>query len=316
MPYSFSAEESVAESFHRTSRELLGPAARALREDAPVNQARAVHAARKAIKKERALLRLTRSATPPRRRRRENAALRAAGRRLSSSRDAAVMIAALDDLSERYAGQVPHATFTALRERLHADRPIFSDLSPEGPEARAAAELEAIAERIGTWQLRRNGFTAADGGLDRTYRRGITALRRVRRQPSDENLHAWRKRAKDLWYALRLLSPVCGEIAAGQAREAHRLVDLLGDDHDLAILRRTLLRTGAQVPADFDAVIGLLDHRRGELQAQAVVAGARVYSEPPEAFRRRIRRLWRAGRDQAREERGRQPAELAEATRP
>jgi hypothetical protein len=46
-----------------------------------------VHNARKAIKKERSLLRLARGAMPSEQRRRENAALREAARRLSTARD-------------------------------------------------------------------------------------------------------------------------------------------------------------------------------------------------------------------------------------
>ena len=48
----------------------------------------AVHAARKAVKKERSLLRLARGSMPAKRRRREHAALREAARGLSAAHDA------------------------------------------------------------------------------------------------------------------------------------------------------------------------------------------------------------------------------------
>ena len=49
-------------------------------------------------------------------------ALRDAGRKLSGTRDADVMVEALDDLSERYAGQLPKRTFTAMRDSLQAQQ--------------------------------------------------------------------------------------------------------------------------------------------------------------------------------------------------
>ena len=111
-----------------------------------------------------------------------------------------------------------------------------------------------------------------------------------------ENLHDWRKRAKDLWYHLRLLKPFSPAIIGGHADEAHRLADLLGDDHDLALLRETLLGGGGEVPVDVEAVIGLIEHRRDQLQAEAMQVGERLYAERPKAFRRRMHRYWKATR--------------------
>ena len=130
-----------------------------------------------------------------------------------------------------------------------------------------------------------------------------------------EGLHAWRKRVKDLWYQERLLAAVCGPVVAGQVKDAHRLADLLGDDHDLAELREALTQGTVHAPVDLDAVVGLIDHRRDTLQAEALYVGARVYAETPAAFMRRMRLLWKAGRGQARAARMQRPVELADATR-
>ena len=112
-----------------------------------------------------------------------------------------------------------------------------------------------------------------------------------------ERLHEWRKRAKDLWYHLRMLRPLSPDIVAGQADEAHKLSDRLGDDHDLAILRGKL-QNGAvtDLPLDLGPVFELIDHRRAQLQSEAVLIGARLYAERPKDFVRRIHRYWRASR--------------------
>jgi CHAD domain-containing protein len=312
MAYRFDTDEAVGEAFARTTAEQLGSAETALRNDLESDPATAIHDARKSVKKERALLRLMRGAVRSRDRRAENAALRDAARRLSGSRDAEVIIQTLDDLAERYAGQVSHHEFAALRERLDDAHP---DGGNQTAAREAAAELAAARERIAGWALKRHGWAALEPGVARTYQRGVAAFAEARDEPSDEHLHEWRKRVKDLWYELRLMSEVSGPSVRGQAKDAHVLADLLGDDHDLAVLRDRLLGISGGVPADVDAVLGLLDHRRAQLQGQAFALGERVYAERPKAFVRRLRASWHAGRAQQREAEQRDPAELAEITR-
>jgi CHAD domain-containing protein len=169
--------------------------------------------------------------------------------------------------------------------------------------------------RIDDWQLRQGGWMALEDGVLRAYGRGRRAFVLAQQEPSLENLHAWRKRVKDLWYHQRLLAPVCGPAIRGQAKDAHRLADVLGDDHDLGVLRDMLAAGHLDVAVDLTAVIALIDHRRAELQAEAIHMGERVYVEKPKAFRRRMQRSWVAGRAVARTPFERDPAELAQATR-
>lgn len=101
----------------------------------------------------------------------------------------------------------------------------------------------------------------------------------------------------------------------GHAQDAGRLADLLGDDHDLAVLRQVLTAERLDVGVDLDAVVKLIDHRRSDLHSEAIHAGEPVYAETPTAFGRRMRRCWKAGRAAARASLKQRPAELAEATR-
>jgi CHAD domain-containing protein len=315
--YRFEPDESVPEAFVRAAAEQLADAEHDLRtgiQDDPVS---AVHSARKSLKKERSLLRLTRAAVSGTKRRRENVALRDAGRALSATRDAEVLVQTLDELSERYAGQVPEAVFGAFRERLEAGRQVAREqLTDPAVAVEVAGQLAAVRRRISKWKLGNGDWPALAGGLKRTYADGRRAFDKARSRPDTDSLHEWRKRSKDLWYELRLVGPICGQAVRGQAKEAHALADLLGDDHDLAVLRQTLTQTGAQVASDLDAVLGLLDHRRQQLQAEAMFVGERVYAESPKAFVKRIHRSWKAGRGLAEADAVHDDAtDLAQATR-
>jgi CHAD domain-containing protein len=316
MAYKFGADEPVRSAIVRCAREQLDRALSELSDGVDSDPAKAIHAARKAIKKERSLLRLARGAMPREQRRRENAALRQAARTLSAARDAEVMTASVSQLSERFAGQLPATAFDAIRAEFEARRSAH----PGGGSAsdvaeRASRALSAVHSRVDDWQLRKGGRRALESGLLRSYRRGRQALTRARAGGEMDELHAWRKRVKDLWYQERLLAPVCGPTVRGHAKELDRLADLLGDDHDLALLRRELTRTHTDVAVDLDSVVNLIDRRRTELQTEAIRIGERVYVETPKAFRRRMRGSWEAGRALAAMAQEQHPAQLAASTR-
>jgi hypothetical protein len=107
-------------------------------------------------------------------------------------------------------------------------------------------------------------------------------------------LHAWRKRAKDLWYHQRLLAPAWPDVLGAQAEAAHTLTELLGDDHDLAVLATCLSGNTPPLPpvvdADRAALLALVEHRSHELRAAATHLGHRIYAESPKAFTRRLAR--------------------------
>jgi CHAD domain-containing protein len=232
-----------------------------------------VHDARKDMKKLRALLRLVRGEIGDKVFRREADTFRDAARELSGVRDADVMLATLADLEERYEADVG-----PVRQAVEAHR-----LRTGGGGRRQAAEtaiaiLTEARGRVDDWPLERDGFEALEGGLRRTYRRGRRDWRAALEEPSDENLHEWRKRVKDLWYHCSILQESWKPVMTALADEAHELSDRLGDDHDLAVL----LDFGAE------SLEPLIDERRAELQEQAFAYGSRLYADKPKAFVRRL----------------------------
>ena len=72
------------------------------------------------------------------------------------------------------------------------------------------------------------------------------------------------------------------------------LSDGLGDDHDLAVLRVTILAA----PSDFGGASGeavaLIDAARADLRDRCHRLGARLYAESPRDLGRRVGRYWEA----------------------
>ncbi|HEV2875301.1 MAG TPA: CHAD domain-containing protein [Thermoleophilaceae bacterium] len=232
-----------------------------------------VHEARKDMKKLRALLRLVRGEVGEKVFRREAGAFRDAARELSGVRDADVMLATLADLEERYGAETG-----AVRQALEAHRLRTAGGGREQAARAATAVLREARGRVDGWPLERDGFEAVEDGLRRTYRAGRRNWRAAVRDPSTENLHEWRKRAKDLWYHCSILQETWKPVMTALADEAHELSDRLGDDHDLAVL----LDFGAE-PLEADIAA-----RRRELQEEAFAYGTRLYADKPKAFVRRI----------------------------
>jgi CHAD domain-containing protein len=160
--------------------------------------------------------------------------------------------------------------------------------------AEAREAIAAGAVRIDRWRLREDSWDLLGPGLKRGYGRGRKAMKRALADPGAENVHRWRKRAKDLWYQLRILEAAWPELLGASVGQAHALADLLGDHHDLAVLAEDLAgRPEAIEREPFQRAIG---RRQDELLSTAAALGQRLYAEKPKAFERRLHRYWRVWR--------------------
>jgi CHAD domain-containing protein len=291
------ADEYVPDGVRRIARGRIDDAHERLGAASRRELGEAVHDARKNLKRLRAGLRLTRDALGEEAYDRENTTFRMAGRRLSGARDARVLVAALDALTERFADELPDAVAAQLRARLaeeheQAEAALHED---EAAISRTRDELAEARTRTAGWTLDEDGFDALGPGLRRIYGRGRKRIRAAQRDPTDEHLHEARKRAKDLWHATQLVRPAAPKRLKKLSRRTHRLADLLGDDHDLAVLRDYIVRH-PQHFADEQSqatLLTVLDRRRRALQRRAFKLGKQVYEQSPKRFAKRVERGWR-----------------------
>ena len=247
----------------------------------------AVHEARKDMKKLRAVVRLVRDEIGGDVYRRENALFRDAGQELSSVRDADVMLETLGNVE----AELPGRAAGDLRQALAAHRIRTAAGARSQASTQVVEMLTSARRRIAHWPLDEDGFDAIAGGLERIYRRGRRDYRKARAEPTSENLHKWRKRAKDLWYHLTILRDTWRPVMEVLADEAHALSERIGDDHDLAVL---LGWADEHAPHTVEALTGPVERRREQLQAEAFAIGARLYADKPGAFMRRLERWWNA----------------------
>lgn len=297
MAYQFEADESVSDGVKRIALEQLSSVLEQLGETRVTKQDRAIHQARKGLKKLRALLRLVRTQLGKEDYHRENACFRDAGRVLSTMRDAQVRLSTLEDLTEHFADHLSTKDpFAKVHKALKADYQAARKqmLGQEDAMAKAAALIQAAQTRIETWPLKECDWSDLSKGLKRIYKQGNQGFIATLEHPSSENFHNWRKRGKDLWYHLRLLRPIWPEVMKPLASQAKQLGDALGDDHDLAVLQQTLLKEPEQYgdPNDLEMLLALIDQRQSQLQLTAKYLGQRLYAEKPSAFADRMGSYW------------------------
>jgi hypothetical protein len=85
---------------------------------------------------------------------------------------------------------------------------------------------------------------------------------------------------------------VLGPLAA----KADDLGELLGQDHDLAMLRRELAGDPERFgpPEAIEALLDRIDKRRQRLECRAGVLGREIFREAPGDFERRLHTYWKA----------------------
>ena len=265
---------------------------RAIADAADEDFEKAVHQVRKRCKKLRGLLRLVRPSFADYKP--ENADFRDTARLLARTRDAEVMLGTFEKLIE--AGDIDDAALGRVHDRLRNNRgqAVAANEAVKARLAEAVGRLRTARQRVDKWKIEGDGFEALRGGLEKTYARARRCMNKAEKKPSAENLHEWRKRAKYHWYHLRLLRSIWRKPMGRLCNEASQLSDLLGDDHDLAVLSGELATHDAA--EQLGGLLELLDKRRAKLQRKAFQLGQRLFAESAGRYTDRMEAYWHAWR--------------------
>jgi CHAD domain-containing protein len=310
-------DEPIPDGVRRLAHELLTPAIadldaipeerrtrlthrpRPLRASDRARFQKAVHETRKRMKRMRALLRLFRDDLGEDAYQFENEAIRNTARILADVRDAQVMINTLDHLAELLGEDAPPALFADVRRSLIGNLGAASrTITRRGAVDQAIGRLRAAEVRVDGWPLHSDSTKAFTGGLRKVYRRGRKDFDVALAERSVDSWHEWRKRVKYLWHQLEILAPAWPEMLDVIAEEAEEVADLLGDDHDLAVLRDRVTSRPDRFGAgpDVQHLVAVIEARRLDLETEAVERGRRLYVESPDDFADRIAGYWDAWR--------------------
>ncbi len=225
---------------------------------------KAVHGARRHIKRARSLLRALKPLAKVKVAR-ENGRLRAVAQALGPLRDA-------------------HAMDIAA-ETIGAARPAL-------PEAALAVDLPNLARALGRQAKSIAGLAAADApkhflprAVARFYGRARKAFLAYMAEPETERLHEARKRIKDCLHLVEALRDLRPSGSDPRPRRLALLGDLLGELRDLDLLADQLERAEKAAPARRARIVA----RRKRLERQTARAGERAFA----TTRRDVLVAWR-----------------------
>ncbi|MEO7730708.1 MAG: CHAD domain-containing protein [Kofleriaceae bacterium] len=240
----------------------------------------AVHSARKALRRARAILGLVAGALPKSERRAVRTALQEARRALSTVRDHAVAPETLAELPLDEADRATADRIVAIAAEAQPAAGEIKQLLAESA-ARAAAQAEALQAALPhdvDWHI------IADG-LGETY----ADARHASAKRSRSWFHTWRRRSKELGYQLELVADHAGPRLHAIHGELSGVTDTLGSAVDLIMLR-DFVATYAQgvAPEAVDHLRETIDHHLDDLMKAARKAARDAFRQKRHKLEKRI----------------------------
>lgn len=250
-----------------------------------------VHSARKCLKRLRSLLMLIRPGLPEPVFLELSDRLRIIAKGLAPARDAQALIDALDKLSRGGPEAPPIQSLRGwlIKRRGAAERHLEGKAASD-----AIGGLGALRPAFAGLAIYPDSFRSIAEGLRLCYRATRKAFDHAFATEGDDDFHDWRKGVQHHWRQMQLLAPCCpGELTA-RVENARVLSQLLGDDHDIAMLRR-LVSTPTMVFASPEATSEFLEDcadRHKALRREAKTRGAALFHERARPFAERIESQW------------------------
>jgi CHAD domain-containing protein len=242
----------------------------------------AVHEARKALRRGRAVLELLADALPKSERRAVKKALQEARRALSTVRDHAV---APDTLGALTLDDEDRATGKKVLDNAAEAMPAVAEIKQLliDSAGRAAAQIEALEASLPN-EL---GWSTVGVGLRNVYRAARDARKKAKH--SAKAFHAWRRRAKELVYQLQLLA----DHAGGRTKEIHGEVagvtEVLSTAVDLIMLHEFVETYGQGIaPEAIKRLQHTIDTQLDQIMGDARKAAADPFRAKAKQFSKRV----------------------------
>jgi len=282
MSYRLKPRESPSQGLQRIFCEEIDTALRICRHPAR-ERGETVHETRKHLKKLRAALDLV-AAEAGKAATREDRCVRHIAKLVSDLRDAHVRLQTLIELRGNDA-----KNFAQLENFLSIERESFAAAFSDW-QKQAIPDLEQLRYRLVDWPLEDLTWKTVCRAIAESYRNGRDALARALKKRSAKCMHAWRKEVKQLWYQLRLLTPLNRIVLEKISGDAKTLGQLLGRDHDYAFLLQRFddEQLDPELENERSDLEKLIRKHRRRLERNALELGRRFYAEPPKAFAKRI----------------------------
>lgn len=216
--------------------------------------------------------------------------IRDTARLLAGARDANVVAAEARRLHAQSHGAAERAA-GRLAERLEAAVAVAHSATP--PIEEIAARLRASEASARSLPTRFEAGRLLADALVETYRRGRRDWREIEDGTSVAALHDWRKRVKARRHLSALVPIPTAVTGRSILSDLEQLGEILGEEHDLAVLRHRLEDDPALLGSGEgrDDVLDLVARRRRRLKKDALELGGDLYDLRTRAFAHELEAL-------------------------
>ncbi|HEY8277330.1 MAG TPA: CHAD domain-containing protein [Methyloceanibacter sp.] len=291
MTYKLDPLLPMSESLRRVAMAELEYAESALRSAS--DRHGGIHSARKCLKRLRALLALIRPGLPDPAFANLTDRFRAIALRLAPARDAHALIDAIDKLGtdSNDAATTPTQSLRAwlMKRRDAAERNLESTAVSDALRA-----LSGLKPAVAGLAIYPDEFQVIAEGLRLRYKAARKSFAEAFATGHDEDFHEWRKDVQHHWRHMQLLAPSWPAVLNARVENARALSQLLGDDHDIALLSR-LISTPTMIfgtPDDTQSFLRRCRKRQKALRREAEMRGEHLFADRPRSFVGQIEEHW------------------------
>jgi len=230
------------------------------------------HEVRKQLKEVRSVLRL--AGAPTKASEKLSAIFRDIRRRTGGVRDAHAQQRTLETLSGALRGTDGFEVCKAMQERLGV---VASRVDADRLNGFIQARLLVANDLLEDWPPDKIRWASLRGSLQKGRNDCLKAMRKACRQLRTEHLHEWRKAAKSWLHQVRFIEKLVQEPEGKLSRHLKKLCELLGSDHDLALIEQKLAKSKVRGVIIFRRV---LKEKRASLQKRAMSLGVKTETDP------------------------------------
>jgi CHAD domain-containing protein len=140
--------------------------------------------------------------------------------------------------------------------------------------------LKAYKQELNSLDSFNEDFSGVSKSLGHLYYSCRRFMLLSMNNPGEANLHEWRKAVKHLYYCCYSLIPLNRKYLKAYISELKNLSDLLGNIHDIYILKSNIL----SIPEDPDNFAGMIKSLRSyqrDLTIESFIIGGRLFQDKP-----------------------------------
>jgi CHAD domain-containing protein len=260
----------------------------------PPDRHTGVHSARKCFKRLRSLLLLARPGMPEPVFSNLTARVASIAKGLAAARDAQALLDAVDKLERNTEPGAGEGPIQSVRGWLHKRRQAAEHSLEQSTASEAMRQLLELRPAFSGLAVYPDDFNPLAKGLERCYRATRKSFKEAFKASAADELHEWRKGVQHHWRQMQLLAPCWPSELTARAEAARALSQILGDDHDVAMLIH-LVSTPTMTfgsPEDTTAFVKRCRARHKALRKESKAKGERLFVEKPGPFADRIHAYW------------------------